>query len=122
MDRVQIRHFEDAAPPTPDGNIEKFRLFGYQDGQEAGVPLPHDNPNSHHAQRPSRQLTLSCASIRSTMLPPTGRSFFVIGWPEHFLLMRSTSAASRLAPTPPRFPVRMTSPGSKGTVDLELRP
>jgi hypothetical protein len=27
-----------------------------------------------------------------------------------------------LAPTPPGVPVTMTSPGSKGTVDLELRP
>jgi hypothetical protein len=34
------------------------------------------------------------ASIRSTTLPPAGRSFFGIGWPARFLLMRSTSAAS----------------------------
>ena len=35
----------------------------------------------------------------TTTLPPTGRYFFVIGRPERFLLMRSTSAALRLAPT-----------------------
>jgi hypothetical protein len=34
------------------------------------------------------------ASMRSTTLPAAGRSFFVIGWPARFLLMRSTSAAS----------------------------
>src|SRR5260370_42238430 len=34
------------------------------------------------------------ASIRSTTLTPAGRSFFAIGWPARFLLMRSTSAAS----------------------------
>jgi len=28
----------------------------------------------------------------------------------------------RLTPTPPRAPMTMTSPGSKGTVDLEVRP
>jgi hypothetical protein len=48
--------------------------------------------------------------------------FFVIGRPGRLLLMRSTGAALRLAPTPPGFPLRMTSPGRKGTVDLELRP
>ena len=84
------------------------------DDESAPAHNEADADAGDHAQRSSRQLMLSCVSLRSTKLPPTGRYFSVIGWPERLLLMRSTSAALRLAPTPPGVPVAMTSPWWQG--------
>ena len=92
------------------------------DDESAPAHNEADADAGDHAQRSSRQLTLSCVSIRSTTLPPTGRYFFVIGWPERLLLMRSTSAALRLAPTRARLSGKDDVPWQQGTVDLELRP